>query len=817
MSEQDKDVLKLENDVEEAKKEAVEDKTSEQPQPPQQPQAPQGIPIDPAILEQMGMIIKPDMEATDDSWGLKTSDISSDAQDPLTSCLVGITRLHGRPLSSDAIKAGLPVNPDGMTPSEFVRAADKIDYAARVVRRPLSQVSNFVLPAVLMLKGRNACLLIDKNDETAEIIIAESGEGSITIPLSELQERYAGHAIFIKPRFKYDRQKEEEKKEHLLHWFWGTLKKFSPTYSQVAIASIFINILAVAASLFTLTVYDRVIPNIQKESAFSTLGMLLIGMALVVLFDFILKSLRGYFVDNAGKRADVLLSSLLFEQVLMMRMSARPGSSGGFASRLREYETLREFFTSATLIALIDLPFVFIFLFVIYMIGQQIVFVPIIAIPLVIGLGLFVQYPLRSHIEKMQTQTNQKQGVLIETIQGLETVKALGAEGQMQREWEKFVGESAKASQRARFVSQLGVNITMSIQQLVTVAVVTVGVFLTIDGSITMGAIIACSILVGRTMAPLAQIAGLLQRMNQSLNSLKTLNEIMDLPVERPKGREFLSRPIQAGEIEFKDVSFAYPDAAVPALNGVSFKINPGERVAFLGPIGSGKSTIAKLLIGLYEPNEGSVLIDGTDVRQIDPADVRRNIGSVLQDVLLFHGAVRDNIAMSAPYADDAMILKAAKMAGADDFISQHPHGYAMQVGERGVNLSGGQRQTIALARALLTDPKVLMMDEPTSMMDMASERMFVERLKHSFHDKTLLVITHRPSLFQAVDRLIVLGQGQIRADGPRDEILNDSRRRPPQQRPQNQRGNVLANENSGVKKSPVNPMMPKLQNTEKE
>ncbi len=793
MSRQDKEVLKLGTNEEESKVETSEEQKV-------QPQQPQGIPIDPAMLEQMGMVIKPDMEATDSSWELKTSDISSDAQDPLTSCLVGITRLHGRPLSADAIKAGLPVNSDGMTPSEFVRAADKIDYAARIVRRSLEQVSNFVLPAVLMLKNRNACILVSKDEESAEIIISESGEGSVSIPLSELKERYAGHAIFIKPRFKYDRQKEEQKKEHLLHWFWGTLKKFSPIYSQVAIASILINVLAVAASLFTLTVYDRVIPNIQKESAFSTLSMLLIGMALVVFFDFILKTLRGYFVDNAGKRADVLLSSLLFEQVLMMRMSVRPGSSGGFASRMREYETLREFFTSATLIALIDLPFVFIFLAVIYMIGHEIVFVPIVAIPLVIGLGLFVHYPLRNHIEKMQSQTNQKQGVLVETIQGLETVKALGAEGQMQREWEKFVGESAKSSQRARFVSQLGVNITMSIQQLVTVAVVTTGVFLTMDGTITMGAIIACSILVGRTMAPLAQIAGLLQRLNQSMNSLKTLNEIMELPVERPKGREFLSRPIQAGEIEFRNVSFSYPDAALPALNNVSFRINPGERVAFLGPIGSGKSTIAKLLIGLYEPTEGSVLIDGTDVRQIDPADVRRNIGSVLQDILLFHGTVRENIAMSAPYADDAMILKAAKMAGADDFISQHPHGYAMQVGERGVNLSGGQRQTIALARALLTDPKVLMMDEPTSMMDMASERMFVERLKHSFYDKTLLVITHRPSLFQAVERLIVLGQGQIRADGPRSEILNESRRRAQQQQRGPQRGNIPLKEGMAKK-----------------
>lgn len=718
-----------------------------------------------------------EQKTIDDSWQLKSSDINEDAQDPLISCLVGITRLYGRPLTADSIKSGLPIDPSGMTPAEFVRAADKIDYSARVVRRKLSEISSYLLPAVLMLRDRTACILTSKNDTEAEIIISESGEGSTIIPIAELEERYIGHAIFIKPLFKYDRQNDEKKDEQLFHWFWGTLRKFSKTYSQVAIASILVNMMAIAASLFSLTVYDRVIPNIQNQSAFSTLYMLLVGMGFVVMFDFILKTLRGYFVDNAGKRADVLLSAKLFEQVLSMKMIARPGSSGGFASRMREYETLREFFTSATMIALIDLPFIFIFLFVINMIGHQIVYVPLIAIPLVIGLGLLVQYPLRAQIEKMQQQTNQKQGVLVETIQGLETVKALGAEGQMQREWEKFVGESARSSQRARFISQMGVNLAMSIQQLVTVAVVTVGVYLVAKGEITMGVIIACSILVGRTMAPLAQIAGLLQRMHQSLNSLKHLNEIMNLPTERPKGREFLSRPVKIGEIEFKDVTFSYPEAALPALKNVSFKILPGERVAFLGPIGSGKSTIAKLIIGLYEPSEGAVLLDGTDVRQIDPADIRRSVGTVLQDVLLFHGTVRENIAMSAPYADDAMILKAAKMSGADDFISQHPHGYGMQVGEKGNNLSGGQRQSIALARALLTDPKILLLDEPTSMMDMASERQFVERLKRSFHDKTLIVITHRPSLFQAVDRLIVLGQGEVKADGSREQILNQSRR----------------------------------------
>lgn len=747
-----------------------------------------------------------------ESWDVKSSDVNTDSQDPLLACLVEVTRFYGRPFTGDSLKANLPLHSAGMTPTEFIRAADRVSYSSRVVRRGLDQINNLVLPAVLLLKNRGACLLVSLEGDKAQVILPESGEGTESISLSELNELYIGHAIYIKPVFKHSKQKDQKEQKHFGHWFWGTLRKFTATYSQVAFATIFVNILAIAASLFTLTVYDRIIPNVQNPSAFSTLKMLLFGMIILVIFDFILKILRGHFVDNAGKRADILLSARLFEHLLSLKMSSRPDSTGGFANKMREYDSLREFFTSATMIALIDLPFIFIFLIVIYFIGHEIVYAPIVAIPLVIILGLIIQYPLRKQIEKTQQDAHQKQGILVETIQGLETIKALGSEGLLQREWEKFVGQSAKSAQRTRFLSLLSVNSTMAIQQLLTVSVVTIGVFLVEQNKIQMGAIIACSILVGRTMAPISQIAGLLQRLNQSMNSLKSLNEVMKLPTERPEGREFLSRPVSQGRIEFKNVTFSYPDAAVPALNNVSFRIEPGERVAFLGSIGSGKSTVAKLLIGLYEPAEGSVLIDGTDVRQMDPADIRKGVGSVLQDVFLFHGTIRENIAMGAPYADDAMIIKAARMAGADEFISQHPHGYGMQIGEKGSNLSGGQRQVIALSRALLTNPPILMMDEPTSMMDMTSERQFVSRLKRSFKDKTLLIISHRPSIFQAVDRLIVIGQGEIRMDGPRDKVLEHARNEAmrQQQGPQEQ---TVQDANQGQKDvqqtppaSPANP-----------
>ena len=465
-----------------------------------------------------------------------------------------------------------------------------------------------------------------------------------------------------------------------------------------------------------MNVYDRVVPNQATE----TLWVLAAGVGTVIGFDFVLRTLRGYFVDGAGKRADVVLSSRIFAHVLNIQMAVRPTSSGAFANQLRDFEALRDFFTSATFVTLVDVPFLGLFLLVIWMVGGPVVIVPLVIVPLVIVAGLCVQFPLRRAVQTATQETSQKQGVIVETIGALETVKSLGAEGKMQREWERFVGTAARSGLRARTVSQLGIQIAATAQQLVIIGVVIMGVFQIQAGEMTIGALIACTILTGRTMAPLAVVAGLLSRLQQSLTALKNLNQIMSLPVERPPDKNFLSRTIGKGTIEFQDVTFSYPNSDIPALKNLSFRIEPGERVGILGPIGSGKTTISKLLISLYTPSDGAVVIDGTDVRQIDPADLRRGVGVIMQDVILFHGTVRENIAMGTPHADDEMIFRAASQAGVHEFISRHPHGYDLMVGERGQTLSGGQRQCIALARALVPDPPVLLLDEPTSMMDLA-------------------------------------------------------------------------------------------------
>ena len=656
-------------------------------------------------------------QAKGDAWELHPSELSADAQDALAGCLVALTKIFGTPRSAESMTTGLPLEDNKLTPALFLRAAERAGLSARIVRRKLGKIPDVVLPVVLLLKNRSACVLVrHMPGRQSEIILPETGLGTQTIPTDELLDIYDGYAIFVRPEFSFRRHEQGAGVDHTVSWFWGTMRMFTGTYVNVIIAAFLINSFAVATPLFIMNVYDRVVPNQATE----TLWVLAAGVGTVIGFDFVLRTLRGYFVDGAGKRADVVLSSRIFAHVLNIQMAVRPTSSGAFANQLRDFEALRDFFTSATFVTLVDVPFLGLFLLVIWMVGGPVVIVPLVIVPLVIVAGLCVQFPLRRAVQTATQETSQKQGVIVETIGALETVKSLGAEGKMQREWERFVGTAARSGLRARTVSQLGIQIAATAQQLVIIGVVIMGVFQIQAGEMTIGALIACTILTGRTMAPLAVVAGLLSRLQQSLTALKNLNQIMSLPVERPPDKNFLSRTIGKGTIEFQDVTFSYPNSDIPALKNLSFRIEPGERVGILGPIGSGKTTISKLLISLYTPSDGAVVIDGTDVRQIDPADLRRGVGVIMQDVILFHGTVRENIAMGTPHADDEMIFRAASQAGVHEFISRHPHGYDLMVGERGQTLSGGQRQCIALARALVPDPPVLLLDEPTSMMDLA-------------------------------------------------------------------------------------------------
>lgn len=689
--------------------------------------------------------------------------------DPLLGCLILLTQLRHQPHTADSLLAGLPVQPGGLTPDLFIRAAARVNLSARLVKKPLNKISQLVLPVVLLLKNGQACVLVERVDDQVKVLFPESGDGEQQLPVSKLSAEYTGLALFVQQTHRFDARTDGLTQEPGKHWFWGTIARSWTLYTDVLVAAFLINLFALASPLFIMNVYDRVVPN----EAMETLWVLASGVAIVYVFDFILRMMRGYFIDVASKKSDILISSQIFSKVMGLRSEARPASVGAFANNLHEFEGFRDFFTSATLTAIIDLPFVVLFLLVIWFIGGPLALVPALTIPIVLLYGLMIQNPLRLAVNHTFQKSAQKNATLIESLSGIETVKTMRAESLLQRRWEDAVGYVAKWGIKSRFLSQSATHVAVFMQQLATVVLVIYGVYLIADGDLTTGALIACVILTGRALAPMAQIAALLTRYHHSATAYQSLSKIMQLPEERPAGKKFLHRPAFEGGIEFKDVSFRYPNQSVNALSHVSFRIQPGERVAIIGRMGSGKTTLEKLILGLYEPTDGAVLVDNIDIRQLDPADVRRNIGYTPQDGTLFYGTVKDNIVLSAPYADDAAILRATALSGVDEFTQQHPQGLDMPVGEQGVGLSGGQRQTVAIARSLLLDPPILLMDEPSNSLDNSTEDRLKKRLSPYLDKKTLILITHRASLLEWVSRVIVMDGGKIIADGPKAQVLD--------------------------------------------
>lgn len=690
--------------------------------------------------------------------------------DPLVNCLVVLTRLRNQPHSIQSLTAGLPLVESRLTPELFARAAARANLSSRIIKRDLKTISPLTLPAVLLLTGGQACVLTHKNaDGTLRVIQPESGDGEFDVGIDHLAANYTGYAIFVRPVFKFDARAEEKTEAQTGHWFWSTVRQSWPIYAEVLVASFLINVFAVVMPLFTMNVYDRVVPN----QTFETLWVLAIGTGIVFGFDFLMRSLRGYFIDIAGKKVDVLLSSNIFEKILGLRLASRPKSVGSFANSLTEFESFREFLTSATITTVIDMPFVLLYLIIIAWIGGPLVFVPLVTIPLILIPSYLMQRPLAKVIGETMRVGSQRQATLIETLSGLDTIKAIGAESSSQRRWEQLIGQIGKLSLTSRLLSAVSVNAGALIQQIAGVAVVIYGVYLISDKSMTMGALIACTLLTGRALAPLSQVASLATRFHHARSALMGLDRIMKLPVEHPAGKTFIHRPNFSGGMEFNDVSFSYPEQQVAALSKASFKIMPGERVGVIGRIGSGKSTIQKLIMGLYQPSTGSIWIDGVDQQQLDPADLRRNIACVQQDPMLFFGSVKENITMGAPYVDDAAMLRAAEIAGVTEFVNRHPQGFDMPVGERGDGLSGGQRQSVAIARALLLDPKLLLLDEPTNSLDNRSEENFKSRLATQLDGKTLILVTHRASMLTLVNRLIVVEGGRIIADGPKEQVLD--------------------------------------------
>lgn len=552
------------------------------------------------------------------------------------------------------------------------------------------------------------------------------------------------------------------------HWLAGPVIENARVYGQTALAAFFVNVLGLVSSFFIMTVYDRVIPN----NALSSLVALTIGVIAAHLFDFILKSLRGYFIDVAGQRLDAVVGASVFDSLMAMRLDARKGGAGATAGLVREFENLRDFFSSATLTAVIDLPFIFIFVGAVALVGGPVAIIPLIGVLSALIVGLLTQPLILRNTKSALAEGREKHGVLIEALSGLETVKSVAAGPMMRDRWRRGVLRQARIATAGRFINQLAVNFAGFAQQGAQVGVVVIGVMLVGANELSMGALIASVILTGRAMAPLAQVASLLGRISGAISSYKALDELMTARSEVDPARAYLRRDGLAGKIEFREVSFSYPGQKARALDRVSFTLGEGEKLAILGRNGSGKSTIVRLALGVYEPAEGQVLIDDTDLRQIHPADLRARVGAVLQDVCLFSGTVRENIALGLETLTDADILEAAKIAGVHDFVGATDAGYDQRLGERGEGLSGGQRQAIALARALATKPKALLLDEPSSNLDAQAEAQLIARLRDVAEGRTLILVTHRLSMLTLVDRVIVVDQGRIVVDGLRDEVL---------------------------------------------
>jgi ATP-binding cassette, subfamily C, bacterial LapB len=689
--------------------------------------------------------------------------------DPLLDCLIEVCRLHGVDASRASLSAGLPLADGRLTLALAERAATRAGMSAKLQRLALDAIDAATLPAILILHKDQACVLIGwADDGQARVLMPETGQGAVLLARDELAKRFSGVVLFARPHFRFDARTPEVRKTRASHWFWGAINEQRKVYRDVLWAALVINLFALAMPVFTMNVYDRVVPNHAVE----TLWALAVGLLVVVSADLLLRLLRSHFVDQASARIDLSISARLMERVLGMKLANRPQSVGSFASNLRGFEQVRDFIAASTVTTLIDLPFALVFMFVMAWISPWLLIPVATVFTVIIVIGYVLQHRLHELSQATYQAGALRNATLVESLTGIETIKSQGAESVIQARWERTNKYLAGISLRMRGVSSNATYGTAWLQQMVALAIVVIGVYLIADKQLTMGGLIACTMLSSRALSPAGQIVGLLLQYQGARTALESLNQVMDQPTEREDGQSFVHRREFKGEIEFRDVRFAYPGRDDAALDGVSFRINPGDRVALIGRVGSGKTTIEKLILGLYQPSEGAVLIDGIDLRQLDPADVRRNMAYVSQDVTLFFGTLRDNIKLGLPYADDSAVVAAAEAAGLGEFINRHPRGFDMQVGERGELLSGGQRQGVGIARAMLHNAPVLLLDEPTSAMDFSTEAQVTQRMSQFAQGKTVVLVTHRTSMLALVNRVIVVDGGKIVADGPRERIM---------------------------------------------
>ena len=692
---------------------------------------------------------------------------------PLWPALSALALCHGRRVAARDLAMQTAAVPVAVLPEAAAVTLQRHGFDVLVSQNMVHDL-RFIKPALLRLNSGGWLLWLDCDDDQTQKVRIFSGHELDDEPVisqlsrTEFEAAVDGLMLSATPVEMHDAQRRGDTLAQSSDWFWRVFAQLRSHYGDCVIAAVLINVLALAGSMFSMNVYDRIVPN----GAVHSLWVLAIGVLLAGVLELALRTLRAHVLDTAGKRADLVLSAAIFRQALNLRAQDRPASSGQFAGQLREFESVRDFVSSTTLVAWTDLPFALLFFAFIVFIGGHLAWVPMIAAILIVAAGFISQWPIRESVERYQYENTQKLAFMVESLERVETIEALGARGAVQGRWERLCAITARSAMSSRWISALTLNFTQFVQQTANTVLIVWGVYLILNGQLTTGALIGCSILLSRTLGPLSQVAGLMARWQHTLTAFSAMDRIMQLPGLHSNDKTYVQIRRAQNSLELHNIRFHYPHSEQVVLDIPKLSLRMGEVTALMGPVGSGKSSLLKLLAHLQTPTEGQLLLDGLDVAHLSPADWRAQVAWVGQDAVLFRGSLRDNLLMATHHVSDDVLVKVLRVCGLDTLIAQHPQGMDMPLGEAGQALSGGQRQMVVLARALLSDSPILLLDEPTSAFDANGEQALLQRLQPMLANRLVVLVTHRPAPLQLASRLVLLDRGVVVADGPKDAVL---------------------------------------------